>query len=72
MSKPQNKNKNPDQPGQIKSMFAVEGNPNVSLVTEQYGGMRAEHMRFPDVAEAFAWCRKHRCNFIYHPAAPNN
>lgn len=72
MSKPHNKLKDPVHPGQIKTMFAVEGNPNVSLVIEEYGGMRSEHMRFPNLADAFTWCRQNRANFVYNPAQPTN
>lgn len=72
MSKPHDKLKGGSHPAQIKTMFAVEGNPNVSLVIQEYGGMRAEPMRFPDLDKAFSYCRKHRCNFVYNPAPPNN
>ena len=53
MSKPQPNKNNPGTPGQIKTMFAVEGNSTVSLVIEERGQMRDERMWFPDLSHAF-------------------
>jgi hypothetical protein len=60
------------KPHEIKTMFAVEGNSNVSLVIQEGEAMRDECMWFPDLAHAFTWCRQNRANFVYNPALPNN
>jgi hypothetical protein len=69
---PQNNKSNPGMPGQIKTMFITEGNPDALVVTESINGFSDERYWFPYPEAALAWCRANRCNFVYHPALPNN
>lgn len=72
MSKPQPKLKIRDIPGQTKTMFITEGDPNAELVIESASGYRKETFWFPHPEYALGWCLKNGANFVYARRAQNN
>jgi len=71
MSKPQEGFSPPDFSGQTKTMYCMEGNPLVKLMTKAGKGYRETLMIFKKAESALDWCRKNNSVLIYTPIAPS-
>lgn len=60
------------QPQISQTMFYIEGQTTAVLVTNKGGMLSKKNVRPATAVRAFAWCRKNRASFVYHPSVPNN
>lgn len=71
MSQSQEKQIDPAASGQIKTMFATEGQPTTILVTVLGNQRRDETYWFPHPMTALQWCLKNGAGFVFSRALPN-
>lgn len=67
MKKPHEGFMPPGVPGQTKTMFYSEGNPEALLVTETAGKHSQQPMTFVTAEAALVWCRQNCSNLFYMP-----